>query len=126
MSCEALEKLKEARTRFSQKDIAERLDVNPKTVGRWERGSVPCPTVILPALKEILKNNQQVPDNADRFTFIDLFAGIGGIRAGFQSTGGKCIFTSEWNSYLSLSNSFITLIPDTEGHRRISVHSQVV
>ncbi len=28
--------------------------------------------------------------------------------------------------YLSLSNSFITLIPDTEGHRRISVHSQVV
>ncbi len=29
-------------------------------------------------------------------------------------------------NYLSLSNSFITLIPDTEGHRRISVHSQVV
>lgn len=99
MSCEALEKLKEARTRFSQKVIAERLDVNPKTVGRWERGSVPCPTVIVPALKELLKNQQQVPDNSDRFTFIDLFAGIGGIRAGFQSTGGKCIFTSEWNSY---------------------------
>ncbi len=28
--------------------------------------------------------------------------------------------------YLSLSNSFITIIPDTERHRRISVHSQVV
>ena len=29
------------------------------------------------------------------FTFIDLFAGIGGIRLGFESVGGKCIFSSE-------------------------------
>lgn len=33
------------------------------------------------------------------FRFIDLFAGIGGIRAGFDSVGGKCVFTSEWNVY---------------------------
>lgn len=33
------------------------------------------------------------------FTFIDLFAGIGGIRLGFESIGGKCVFTSEWNEY---------------------------
>lgn len=33
------------------------------------------------------------------FTFIDLFAGIGGIRLGFESIGGHCIFTSEWNEY---------------------------
>jgi len=33
------------------------------------------------------------------FTFIDLFAGIGGIRLGFESIGGKCIFTSEWNEW---------------------------
>lgn len=31
------------------------------------------------------------------FRFIDLFAGIGGIRKGFESIGGQCIFTSEWN-----------------------------
>ncbi len=35
----------------------------------------------------------------DNFTFIDLFAGIGGIRLGFESIGGKCVFTSEWNEY---------------------------
>lgn len=29
------------------------------------------------------------------FTFIDLFAGIGGIRLGFESVGGKCVFSSE-------------------------------
>ncbi|WP_413499836.1 DNA (cytosine-5-)-methyltransferase [Buttiauxella gaviniae] len=33
------------------------------------------------------------------FRFIDLFAGIGGIRNGFESIGGKCVFTSEWNPY---------------------------
>ena len=32
-----------------------------------------------------------------RFTFIDLFAGIGGIRLGYQSLGGKCVFSSEWD-----------------------------
>ena len=33
------------------------------------------------------------------FTFIDLFAGIGGMRRGFESVGGKCVYTSEWNKY---------------------------
>ena len=32
-----------------------------------------------------------------KFTFIDLFAGIGGIRLGYQSLGGKCVFSSEWD-----------------------------
>lgn len=33
------------------------------------------------------------------FTFIDLFAGIGGIRKGFEAAGGQCLFTSEWNKH---------------------------
>jgi len=32
-------------------------------------------------------------------TFIDLFAGIGGIRLGLESTGARCIFTSEWDKF---------------------------
>ena len=34
-----------------------------------------------------------------KFKFIDLFAGIGGIRLAFQNNGGKCVFTSEWDSF---------------------------
>lgn len=35
----------------------------------------------------------------DNFTFIDLFAGIGGIRLGFEQAGGKCVYSSEWNKF---------------------------
>jgi len=34
-----------------------------------------------------------------RFTFIDLFAGIGGMRIAFERAGGKCVFTSEWDKF---------------------------
>ena len=33
------------------------------------------------------------------FTFIDLFAGIGGLRLAFEHNGGKCVYSSEWNKY---------------------------
>ena len=33
------------------------------------------------------------------FKFIDLFAGIGGLRIGFEAIGGQCVFTSEWNKF---------------------------
>lgn len=33
----------------------------------------------------------------DSFRFIDLFSGIGGIRLGFESVGGQCVFSSEWD-----------------------------
>jgi DNA (cytosine-5)-methyltransferase 1 len=38
------------------------------------------------------------PKNS-KFTFIDLFAGIGGIRLAYQKAGGKCIFSSEWDKF---------------------------
>ena len=34
-----------------------------------------------------------------KFSFIDLFAGVGGMRLGFESAGGKCVFSSEWDKY---------------------------
>ena len=33
------------------------------------------------------------------FTFIDLFAGVGGIRLPFEQKGGKCVLSSEWNKF---------------------------
>jgi DNA (cytosine-5)-methyltransferase 1 len=39
-----------------------------------------------------------IPGSAS-FTFIDLFAGLGGLRLAFEAVGGRCIFTSEWDKF---------------------------
>jgi len=39
------------------------------------------------------------PSNDKQLKFIDLFAGIGGIRLGFQGAGCRCVFTSEWDKH---------------------------
>lgn len=43
------------------------------------------------------------PIQKPKFTFIDLFAGIGGIRLAFQNLGGKCLFSSEWNDFAKIT-----------------------
>lgn len=44
--------------------------------------------------------NVPFPDpDKPKFTFIDLFAGMGGFRLGMQAQGGKCVFSSEWNKF---------------------------
>lgn len=47
----------------------------------------------------IFNNLPYPPPEKWDFTFIDLFAGIGGFRLAFQNAGGKCIFSSEWDKY---------------------------
>lgn len=39
-----------------------------------------------------------VPDTS-AFTFIDLFAGIGGMRIAYEQAGGHCVYSNEWNKY---------------------------
>jgi len=51
-------------------------------------------------------------NDAIPFTFIDLFAGIGGMRLGFEACGGKCVFSSEWDRYSR--KSYATNFPDDE------------
>lgn len=95
-----LELLKQARSRFTQREIAERVGKSAKTVGRWEKGETPCPTMLEPALRDMLQTPITGTVTCDHsFRFVDLFAGIGGIRMGFEAHGGDCVFTSEWNDF---------------------------
>ena len=44
------------------------------------------------------QTRETVPVGAD-FTFIDLFAGIGGMRIAYEKAGGHCVYSNEWNKY---------------------------
>lgn len=46
---------------------------------------------------DMRKKQREVRDR--QFTFIDLFAGIGGMRIAFEQSGGHCVYSSEWNKY---------------------------
>jgi DNA (cytosine-5)-methyltransferase 1 len=71
--------------------------VTAKTIYRWERGETAPPKAIMEWLAErALAAPVPMPN---WFTFVDLFAGIGGLRLGFQDIGGRCVFTSEWDKY---------------------------
>ncbi|WP_082880419.1 MULTISPECIES: DNA (cytosine-5-)-methyltransferase [unclassified Oleiphilus] len=91
---------------YDQKQIANHL--NPHTENDWCRETI---NRILKGKsnKSLTDTEEQIlldllpkkPNHYDNpsFKFIDLFAGIGGIRKGFDEIGGKCVFTSEWNKY---------------------------
>ena len=87
--------LKRLRSRFTQKRAALELGVNERTVRRWESGETPPKRI--PA-KEIYALLEPAEPRAD-FTFVDLFAGIGGTRLGFENTGGRCVLTVERDKY---------------------------
>ena len=98
---EPLELLRKARSRFSQREIATHVGKDVKTIRRWEKGEISCPLIAKPALIEMMRSGRddEPIKSSPEFRFIDLFAGIGGIRMGFEAHGGKCVFTSEWNDF---------------------------
>ncbi len=94
----ALHYLAAARKKHSQEEVAKYLAFNVRQIRRWEKGEIAPPAHIAAELQHLL-NFGISPAKKGRFTFADLFAGIGGIRLAFDKIGGQCVFTSEWDSY---------------------------
>lgn len=75
-----------------------------RTVRGWELAEhKPSKT----AISKLLSLSEHTPFKNKNikplFTFIDLFAGIGGIRLPFQELGGKCVFSSEWDKFAQIT-----------------------
>lgn len=89
---------------LTQKEFAAALGMGAhgeRTIRRWEAGDT-HPSAAESSFISSLGHNppfhQGERPNA-LFTFIDLFAGIGGIRLAFQELGGRCVFSSEWDKF---------------------------
>ena len=83
---------------LSQREVASLLGYSHRTIIRWEAGKSQPKIATLQYLEEMLRKRKPVGLEGKRsFRFIDLFAGIGGMRIGFEAAGGECIFTCEWN-----------------------------
>lgn len=77
-------------------ETAERTGYALRTIYRWETGETRPRKAALKCLKALAMHRRQ---GVGQFTFIDLFAGIGGLRRGFEPLGGRCVFTSEWDRF---------------------------
>ena len=82
------------RAGMTLEEAADLLGVTSRTAYRYENGTAHPRPVAMVLLQAAAEN----PEPArTRFNFIDLFAGIGGLRIGFEGIGGHCVFTSEWD-----------------------------
>jgi DNA (cytosine-5)-methyltransferase 1 len=83
---------------LSRDELAARTRYSAKTIARWERGEDRPRDAAILYLEAELARKRAAAGLASDFTTIDLFAGIGGLRLGFQESGGRCVFTSEWDA----------------------------
>lgn len=85
------------RAGLSVEAVALMTGYSPRQIQRWEAGDGTPREAAINLLRSMSASSADASQS--RFNFIDLFAGIGGIRKGFDAIGGHCVFTSEWNKY---------------------------
>ncbi len=89
-----------AKAGWTLQEVAEQTGRSLRTVYRWEKGETTPDVLVMRLLRQAAEHSATNYTAAEHtFTFIDLFAGIGGMRLGFEAAGGKCVFTSEWNKF---------------------------
>ena len=93
------------RAGISVEALAPLVGYSPATLYRWERGDAAPRQAALTVLEDLVRGRGGAEPTEPAFRFIDLFAGIGGIRLGFEPLGGKCVFTSEWDRWAKTTYS---------------------
>lgn len=89
------------------------LGISSRQIRRYVADEAPVPKLVLEKVREVAASRSEVRAPA-RFRFIDLFAGIGGLRLGFEGIGGRCVFTSEWDRWSN--ETYRRNFPDGEDH----------
>ena len=83
---------------WSMPEAAKALGYSEGHLYRWKRGEEVPREAVMKLLRMEVRSRQRHDSNAS-FSFIDLFAGIGGLRRAMEGAGGRCVFTSEWDRF---------------------------
>lgn len=78
-------------------ELGATLGLSIRTLRRYDSGVTRPKPPVIAAMRQLVFSMTNTAGDPGAFRFIDLFAGIGGLRRGFDSIGGRCVFTSEWN-----------------------------
>lgn len=89
---------------LTQKEFADALGLGrsgDRLLRSWENGEHKIGKLAYKAISDFQEDPPYAHNDNEnyKFTFIDLFAGIGGIRLAFQNNKGRCLFTSEWDKF---------------------------
>lgn len=99
-----------AKAGYSVPDAAKVLGYSEGHIYRFKRGEETPRDSVLELLRMKVAARSQATAGAPSFTFIDLFAGIGGLRRAMESAGGRCVFTSEWDRFAQ--QTYLANFPD--------------
>lgn len=88
------------RTGLSVDQISTLVGKSARTIHRYLDGDVAVPALVAEKVRAAADERCAAKaKKKDAFTFVDLFAGIGGLRRPFEDMGGKCLFTAEWDQF---------------------------
>lgn len=86
------------RSGLSLEEAEAELGVSTRQLRRYIADEAVAPKLVQERVEQIAARRIGTRPPA-KFRFIDLFAGIGGLRLGFEAIGGRCVFTSEWDRW---------------------------